>query len=101
MDQDYISKFVNDIIKAKNFRALDDDVRNQLEKNLKNRLLDQIDRAVIEVLPEKKIDGLSDLLDRKASQQEIQQYVANCGINTQKIVLETMLRFRALYLGNK
>jgi len=101
MDQDYISKFVNDIIKAKNFRALDDDVRNQLEKDLKNRLLDQIDRAVIEVLPEKKIDGLSDLLDRKASQQEIQQYVANCGINTQKIVLETMLRFRALYLGNK
>lgn len=101
MDQDYISKFVNDIIKAKNFRALDDDVRNQLEKDLKNRLLDQIDRAVIEVLPEKKIDGLSELLDRKASQQEIQQYVANCGINTQKIVLETMLRFRALYLGNK
>lgn len=101
MDQDALSKFINDIIDAKNFKTLDSDVRRQLEQDLKNRLLDQIDRAVLGALPENKIDGFNDLLDRNASQQEVQQYIANSGVDTKKITLETMLRFRSLYLGVK
>lgn len=101
MDQDALSKFINDIIDAKNFKTLDSDVRQQLEQDLKNRLLDQIDRAVLGALPENKIDDFNDLLDRNASQQEIQQYIANSGVDTKKITLETMLRFRSLYLGVK
>lgn len=101
MDQDALSKFINDIIDAKNFKTLDGDVRQQLEQDLKNRLLDQIDRAVLGALPENKIDGFNDLLDRNASQQEVQQYIANSGVDTKKITLETMLRFRSLYLGDK
>lgn len=101
MDQDALSKFINDIIDAKNFKTLDGDVRRQLEQDLKNRLLDQIDRAVLEAVPEDKIDGFNDLLDRNASQQEVQQYIANSGVDTKKITLETMLRFRSLYLGVK
>lgn len=101
MDQDALSKFINDIIDAKNFKTLDGDVRRQLEQDLKNKLLDQIDRAVLGALPENKIDGFNDLLDRNASQQEVQQYIANSGVDTKKITLETMLRFRSLYLGVK
>ena len=101
MDQDALSKFINDIIDAKNFKTLDSDVRRQLEQDLKNRLLDQIDRAVLGALPENKIDGFNDLLDRNTSQQEVQQYIANSGVDTKKITLETMLRFRSLYLGDK
>ena len=52
-------------------------------------------------LPENKIDGFNELLDRDASKQEIQQYVATSGVDTKKITLETMLRFRSLYLGVK
>jgi len=101
MDQDALSKFINDIIDAKNFKTLDGDVRQQLEQDLKNKLLDQIDRAVLGALPENKIDGFNELLDRDASKQEIQQYVETSGVNTKKITLETMLRFRSLYLGDK
>lgn len=101
MDQDALSKFISDIIDAKGYKTLDSDVRRQLEEDLKNRLLDQIDRAVLGALPENKIDGFNDLLDRNASQQEIQQYIASSGVDTKKITLETMLRFRSLYLGVK
>lgn len=101
MNQDAISKFISDIIDAKGYKTLDIDVRRQLEQDLKNRLLDQIDRAVLEALPENKIDGFNDLLDRGASQQEVQQYIATSGVDTKKITLETMLRFRSLYLGDK
>ena len=54
MNQDAISKFISDIIDAKGYKTLDSDVRRQLEQDLKNRLLDQIDRAVLEALPENK-----------------------------------------------
>ena len=101
MNQDALSKFISEIIDAKGYKTLDSDVRRQLEQDLKNRLLDQIDRAVLEALPENKIDGFNDLLDRNASQQEVQQYIANSGVDTKKITLETMLRFRSLYLGVK
>lgn len=101
MDQDALSKFINDIIDAKNFKTLDSEVRQQLEQDLKNRLLDQIDRAVLGALPENKIDGFNELLDRDASRQEVQRYIANSGVDTKKITLETMLRFRSLYLGDK
>lgn len=101
MDQDALSKFISDIIDAKGYKTLDSDVRRQLEEDLKNRLLDQINRAVLEALPENKIDGFNDLLDRGASQQEVQQYIATSGVDTKKITLETMLRFRSLYLGDK
>ncbi len=101
MNQDAISKFISDIIDAKGYKTLDSDVRRQLEQDLKNRLLDQIDRAVLEALPENKIDGFNNLLDRGASQQEVQQYIATSGVDTKKITLETMLRFRSLYLGDK
>ena len=101
MDQDALSKFINDIIDAKNFKTLDSEVRQQLEQDLKNRLLDQIDRAVLGALPENKIDGFNELLDRDASRQEVQRYIANSGVDTKKITLETMLCFRSLYLGVK
>ena len=101
MDQDALSKFISDIIDAKGYKTLDSDVRRQLEQDLKNRLIDQINRAVLEALPENKIDGFNDLLDRGASQQEVQQYIATSGVDTKKITLETMLRFRSLYLGGK
>lgn len=101
MNQDALSKFISDIIDAKGYKTLDSDVRRQLEQDLKNRLLDQINRAVLEALPENKIDGFNDLLDRGASQQEVQQYIATSGVDTKKITLETMLRFRSLYLGDK
>ena len=100
MNQDALSKFISDIIDAKGYKTLDSDVRRQLEQDLKNRLIDQINRAVLEALPENKIDGFNDLLDRNASQQEVQQYIANSGVDTKKITLETMLRFRSLYLGD-
>lgn len=101
MNQDALSKFINDLIDAKGYKTLDSDVRRQLEQDLKNRLIDQINRAVLEALPENKIDGFNDLLDRGASQQEVQQYIATSGVDTKKITLETMLRFRSLYLGDK
>lgn len=101
MNQELIDKFIKDLLDAKNLNGVDDEVRQQLEQDLKTRLLDQIDRAIIEALPEDKLSGFNALLDNNSTAQDVQKYIIECGVDTQKVTLETMLRFRALYLGSK
>lgn len=101
MNQELIDKFIKDLLDAKNLNGVDDEVRQQLEQDLKTRLLDQIDRAIIEALPEDKLSGFNELLDNNSTAQDVQKYIIKCGVDTQKVTLETMLRFRALYLGSK
>ena len=98
---DPFDAFIKEILNAKQWStAVDDEVKQQLEADLKNRLMDQIDRAVIEAMPEDKVNGLNELLDREASEDEVRQFIQQSGVDTQRVTLETMLRFRDLYLQN-
>lgn len=98
---DPFDAFIKEMLNAKQWStAVDDEVKQQLEADLKNRLMDQIDRAVIEAMPEDKVNGLNELLDREASEDEVRQFIQQSGVDTQRVTLETMLRFRDLYLEN-
>ena len=97
---DPFTTFIKEMLSAKAWnQQVDDEVKAQLESDLRSRLMDQIDQAVVEALPEDKVDGLNELLDKEASEEEIQQYIAASGVDVQRITTETMLRFRDLYLG--
>lgn len=96
---DPFTTFIKEMLSAKAWgQQVSDEVKTQLESDLRLQLMDQIDRAVIDALPEDKVDGLNELLDREVSEEEIQQYVAMSGVDVQRITTETMLRFRDLYL---
>lgn len=98
---DPFDAFIKEMLNAKQWStAVDDEVKQQLEADLKNRLMDQIDRAVIEAMPEDKVNGLNELLDREASEDEVRHFIQQSGVDTQRVTLETMLRFRDLYLEN-
>ncbi len=99
MESDPFVQFINSMLEDKQL-AVEPELREQMAKDLQTRLMDQIDRAVIEALPEDKVDGLNDLLDTSASEQEVQSYIVDCGVDIQRVTLETMLRFRELYLGD-
>ncbi|HSW92554.1 MAG TPA: hypothetical protein VLH14_01585 [Patescibacteria group bacterium] len=97
---DPFTTFIKEMLSAKAWnQQVSDEVKTQLESDLRSRLMDQIDQAVVEALPDDKVDGLNELLDREASEAEIQQYIATSGVDVQRITTETMLRFRDLYLG--
>ncbi len=99
---DPFEQFVAEMLDSKEWSTrVDEEGRKQLEEDLKVRLMDQIDRAVIEELPEEKVDGLNELLDHEAPDEEIQQYIATSGVDVQGVTLRTMLRFRELYLGDE
>lgn len=97
---DPFTTFIKEMLGAKAWsQQVSDEVKAQLESDLHSQLMDQIDRAVIEALPEEKVDGLNELLDREASEEEIQQYIVASGVDVQRVTTEAMLRFRDLYLG--
>ena len=97
---DPFTTFIKEMLEAKSWsQQVDEDVKSQLEADLHSSLMDQIDQAVIGDLPEDKVDGLNELLDKEATEEEIQQYIATSGVDVQRITTETMLRFRDLYLG--
>ena len=97
---DPFTTFIKEMLSAKAWnQQVSDEVKAQLESDLHLQLMDQIDRAVIDALPEDKVDGLNELLDREVSEEDIQQYIAASGVDVQRVTTETMLRFRDLYLG--
>jgi hypothetical protein len=78
---------------------VNEDVHEQLVADLKERLLDQIDKAVVDALPDDKVDDFNALLDQaETSDESIQNYIVQCGVDVQQVTINAMLRFRDLYL---
>ncbi len=99
MAQDELDKFIEDILVAKNLSGMSDEVKMQLISDLKARLLDQINRALIEALPDDKLDEFNLLLDSgNVSDESLQQFIIQSGVNIQQVTAKTMLLFRDLYL---
>lgn len=99
MAGDDLDKFVADILEAKQLSGVDDLVRDQLISDLKSSLLDQINRALINALPEDKLDELNAKLeDDSVTDETIQQFIMDSGVDVQRVTVETMLAFRSLYL---
>lgn len=99
MGGDELDQFINEMLDAKQISGLTDEVRAQLVSDLKQRLLDQINKALIDALPEDKMDEFEQLLDNEsAGDAELQQFIANAGVDVKKVATVTMLRFYDLYV---
>lgn len=97
---DPLTRFVEDMINAKGLPGVTDEVRVQLVSDLRKRLTDQIDRAVIDAMSAEKAKEFDGLLDDPATTAEtVRAFIANSGVDAQRVTLETMLRFRDLYLA--
>ena len=95
-----VEQFIDQLITDKGVSGLTDEVRAELRKDLMQRLADQIDRAVINALPEDKAIELSERLDdENFGDDQVNDFIRDSGVDIQRISLETMVKFRELYLG--
>lgn len=95
-----VEKFIDQLIVDKQLSGVDDEVRVQLKADLMQSLLDQIDRAAIDALPENKAEELSSKLDdENFSADDVTKFIQDSGVDMQQVSLVTMLRFRDLFLG--
>ena len=100
MAGDEFDSFVAEILDEKKLPGItDEEVRQQLLADLKQNLLDQINRALINAMPDPKVTEFNALLDDpNVTQETIQSFVMNSGIDVERITTQTMLLFRSLYL---
>ena len=53
-------------------------------------------------LPDEKLDELNNLMDTEGFGDEgMQDFLRNSGVNIEKITAETMMKFKAFYLGTQ
>ena len=83
---DSIDQFLGQIIDAKQIAVDTPEVRQQLIKDLRARLMEQIDRAMISALSEEQLDRLNVMLAGDDVQaDEIQEFFRQSGINGETI----------------
>ena len=93
-----VEAFIDQLIDEKGYTTLDEAARKH---DMIQRLMDQIDRAAINALPEEKAAELSEKLDDpNFTNEEAGKFMQESGVDLQQVALTTMLQFRSLYIGN-
>ena len=99
MAVDELDQFVEEMVTAKGLSGLTDEVRQQLVSDMKHQLLDQINRALINELPEDRVAQFDTMLDDSSiDATALQRFIVDAGVDVQKVTARTMLQFRDLYI---
>lgn len=96
-----LSIFVNQMLDQKGLAGVDSTVREQLVADLEGRIVNQINRALVEAIPSSRLADFEKIASSGVEDSKIQSFFAECGIDTQKITTDIMVQFKDLYLGSK
>lgn len=94
-----LDAFIREIIEAKQLPGLTEEAKVGLLEEMRERLLDMINRALIEALPDDKVAELSKLMDGDGlTDEQLQDFIEKSGIDIEGVTAKAMLAFRGLYL---
>ena len=96
-----LNAFLEQLLVDKGMTTLTGEVREEVKAGMAERLLDEINRAIIEALPDDKAAELDKLLDdENFGQNEMVDFVRDCGVDVLRITAGTMAQFRSFYLAD-
>ena len=101
MNNKDLQEFVTNIINEKGLSVSSDEVKQQLIDDMMHRLLDIIDKEVLNAMSDQDIDKLNQMLDKSASDEEVQAFIASVVPDMKQIVARTTIRFRNAYLNSE
>ena len=95
-----VDDFIENLLNERGITEVEPDVRAELKEDMKNRLMDQINKAAIMQLSEEKAAELAEKInDPDFTNEKMTEFMQNSGVNLTEVALDTMLRFRNFYLG--
>ena len=98
--QQQLEEFVDTMLTEKNLPGLSNDVRPGVIAEMVQVINDLVNRAVLNALPDDKSEELSRLIDNPDTNLgQVQQLIQDSGIDITQITIDTMTRFRELYLA--
>lgn len=100
-NEEIMDAFLEGLLIEKDLGEMDDDTRKEMLADLKERLYEFINRAILESLPEEKLAEINNMIDNNTITSEIlNKKVEESGIDATKITIEAMDKFREVYLGD-
>ena len=95
-----VDAFIEDLLVEKGITDLEDDTKKELITEMRTRLLEQINREAVMKLSEEKAAELAKKVeDPNFTDEQMTDFMQNSGVNLNEVALDTMLKFRAFYLG--
>lgn len=100
-NNDSVDQFLNQILDEKKLSGETPESRRQMVADLRSRLMSLIDRAMVNALDTEHLNQLSAMLDsgQAVSDEEMQNFFVKSGVDCKQVALDTMMQFRAYYLG--
>lgn len=96
---DELDNFIEKMLDDKQLSGVTDEVRAQLVIDLKERLSNQIDRALVDALTDEQAIKFEQLLDNPDTQSEqLQQFFIDNNVDVKRVTVATMIRFYDLYV---
>lgn len=95
-----LSRFLDEIVAVKG-AGLSKVERLSLRQDLRTQMDEKVDAAIIAALPEDKLLELNNLVEREASEDEIEDFFAKVGVDFEKVALSAVLQFRKDQIGDK
>lgn len=100
MDQPELDSFVQGLIDKKDIPGLTPEGREQIAGEIKDELIQQINRAILNELPDEKLDEIDQKMNSgDFDPNDLRNIVEGSGVDVAKITTETLLYFEAFYLG--
>ncbi len=95
-----LDDFVEKILVDKGVTDIEPEIRDELKEDMKKRLLDEINRAASMQLSEEQAADLeAKLAEADFTNEDMVKFVEDAGVDLTKVAVDTMLRFRGMYLG--
>ena len=95
-----IDNFIEGLLKEKGITDIDPDTKEDLVKEMKEQLMEQIDKAVVYKRSDEKATELASLMDDPGfTREQLTEFIANSGVNVDEVANEMMSKFRNFYLG--
>lgn len=100
-EEELVFLFVEQLMIDKGMADLDEALKNEIRDDLAKSLSFQVNRAILMALPDEEYEKLGEKLDSgEVTMEMVQEAVKAAGVDVNKVVQETMEKFRKVYLDD-
>ena len=98
-EEQILSAFVLKMMQDKGLTGMSDDERSRLRLNLQDKLEEQIERALIEMLSDEQLVELDRRLDEGMTEEEVEAYFLGAGTDANQVMADAMKAFRDAFMS--
>ena len=94
-----IELFINRLVEEKKFKDLTPEVTDQIKEDLRKRVEDRVNAAILNNLPEDKLAEFEKLVE-KGDLEEVQTFCSKNIPELDQVIAAALLEFRKIYINS-